>query len=142
LKKDLAKVREVVGLKFLQYQLIEPREAEILAGPVFRCRVRRVMGSNPQLEHHTVEVTTAAKTGALYLHNPGHEKVLELIPLVQLRDTPQPASYFYNRLEKMGPHLVLYHFADQSEVSSLSVPLIDLLDEFKSNDPAPEEGKT
>jgi len=139
LNRDLEKLREVVGPKFLQYQLIEPREAEILPGPVFRCRVRRVMGSNPQLEHKTVEVTTPAKTGALYLHNPGHDKVLELIPLVQVRDTPQPASYFYNRREKMELHLVSYHFADQSEVSGANAALIDLIDEFKPNDAQAEE---
>ena len=131
LTKELETFREVVGSKFLQYQLIEPREAEILAGPVFRCRVRRVMGSNPQLEHQTVSVTTAAKTGVLYLHNPGHERVLELIPVVQVHETPQPASYFYNRLENAQLQLVSYHFAEKSEVSSTGEALIALLNEFK-----------
>jgi len=134
LEADLAKFREIVGNKFLQYQLIEPRESEILDGPVFRCRIRRVMGSNPQLEHDTVDLTMPAKTGCLYLHNPGHVKALELLPLVQVRSTPQPASYFYNRLEKTEPQLVSYHFAAQSEISSSNATLLKLLKEFVASD--------
>ena len=141
LKKELEELRTIVGHKFLQYQLIEPREAEILEGPLFRCRVRRVMGSNPQLEHQTVTVTTPAKTGTLYLHNPGHDKVLELIPVVQVHDTPQPASYFYNRCENAELHLVSYHFAEKSEVSSPEVALSTLFNDFKPRDTTPEEAE-
>ena len=70
----------------------------------------------PQLEHQTAELTTPAVSGCLYVHNPGHDEALELIPLVQVRDLPQPASYFYNRLEKTEMCLVAYHFVHQSEV--------------------------
>ncbi len=139
LKKELEELRAIVGIKFLQYQLIEPRTAEILEGPLFRCRVRRVMGSNPQLEHQTVTVTTPAKKGALYLHNPGHNKVLELIPIVQVRDTPQPASYFYNRCERAELHLVSYHFTERSEVSSPSAALSTLFNDFMLRDIPPED---
>lgn len=142
LRKDLAKLRDIVGTRFLQYQLIEPREATILAGPIFRCRVRRVMGSNPQLEHQTIDVTTPAKTGSLYLHNPEHDKVLELIPLVQIRDTPQPACYFYSRYENTELHLVSYHFANQSEVSGASSVLAGLFDDFKQSDMSSPEVET
>jgi len=127
LRQDLEDLRGIVGTTFLQYQLIEPREAEILPGPLFRCRVRRVMGSNPQFEHQTVELTTPAVTGRLYLHNPGYAGGLELIPLVQVRDVPQPAGYFYNRLEKTGMRLVSYHFVDQTEVVGESDTVEQLL---------------
>jgi uncharacterized protein YnzC (UPF0291/DUF896 family) len=130
LKSDLDRVREMVGTTFLQYELIEPREAEILDGPVFRCRIRRVMGSNPLLEHTVVDLTTPAKTGALYLHNPGHDKALELVPVVQLSDSPQPAGYFYNRRERAELHMVSYQFAAQSDVTSTSEALLALLGEF------------
>ena len=130
LTEELARFRTLVGTGFQQYQLIEPREYEILDGPVFRCRVRCVMGSNPQLEHQTVDLTTPATTGRLYLHNPGHDKALELVPLIQVRDTPQPASYFYNRRDRSALHLVSYHLADRSEVSGAGGALIDLLDEL------------
>ena len=65
-----------------------------------------------------MSIATAAKTGVLYLYNPGHDKVLELISVVQVRETPQPASYFYNRLENTKLQLVSYHFAEKSEVSA------------------------
>ena len=138
MKRELEELRAIVGTKFLQYQLIEPREAEILEGPLFRCRVRRVMGSNPQLEHQTVTVTTPAKTGVLYLHNPGHDKVLELIPVVQVHDSPQPASYFYSFCENAQLHLVSYHFAERSEVSHPDTMLRSLFDDFRSKDATDE----
>jgi len=130
LRKELEEFRSIVGVRFLQYELIEPREAEILEGPLFRCRVRRIMGSNPQLEHKTVTMKTAAKTGSLYFHNTGHDEALELLPVVQVRDTPQPASYFYNRSENSQLHLVSYHFAETSEVSGSGMPLIALFNDF------------
>lgn len=139
LSKELANFRDIIGTRFQQYQLIKPLEAEILEGPVFRYRARRVMGSDPQLEHETIELTTAPKTGALCMHNPGHDKALELIPLVQLRDEPQPASYFYNRSDKTELHLVSYQFASQSEVSDGNGVLTGLLNEFTRDASAPAE---
>jgi hypothetical protein len=133
LKAELATLREIVGTRFLQYQLVEPGETEIFDGPIFRCRVRRVMGSNPQLEHQTIDVKTLPKKGTLYFHNPGHDKLLELIPFVQVRDTPQPASYFYNRLEKGQSHLVSYSLASQSEVLGNSPALLSFVEEFATN---------
>ena len=130
LRKELEEFRSIVGVRFLQYELIEPCKAEILEGPRFRCRVRRVMGSNPQLEQNTVTIKTAAKTGSLYFHNTGHDEALELLPVVQVHDTPQPASYFYNRSENSVLHLVSYHFAETSEVSGPGAPLLALFNDF------------
>jgi len=138
LRKELEEVRTIIGQRFLQYQLLEPRKAEILEGPLFRCRVRRVMGSNPQLEHQTVTVTTPLKTGVLYLNNPGHDAALELIPIVQMSDTPQPASYFYNRCEDSQLHLVSYHFAEKSEITSPGSTLSNLFSDFEPADPTAE----
>lgn len=131
LTQDIATFREIIGTSFLKYQLIEPDHAEILKGPVFRCRVRKVMGSNPQLEHESVDLTTPAQTGQLYLYNPGNDKALALIPIVQVRDKPQPASYFYNRLDNLGSHLVAYQFSTLSEVSESDETLLELLSEIR-----------
>jgi hypothetical protein len=131
LRKELEEFRSIVGVRFLQYELIQPCEAEILDGPLFRCRVRRVMGSNTQLEHKTVTVKTPAKTGSLYFHNPGHDEALELLPFIQIHDTPQPASYFYNRSKNLELHLVAYHLAETSELSGSSVPLLALFNDFE-----------
>lgn len=142
LVNELARLRKILGLRFNQYQLIEARECEVLDGPVFRCRIRRVMGSNPQLEHDTVDLTTPAVTGRLYLHNPGHDKALELVPLVQVCDRPQPASYFYNRIEGSKPQLISYHFATPSEMSSDNRALLDFLEDFEMSDTADEVAET
>ena len=117
----------------MQFQLLELREAQILEGPVFRFKARCIMGSNPQLEHTVIEVTSYAKTGSLYMYNPGNNKALEFIPIIQLRDIPQPASYFYNRIESTQPHLVSYHFAEQSDVLDTSTAIVDFLNEMKGS---------
>ena len=130
LRKELEDLRTIVGRKFLHYQLIEPQEAEILDGPLFKCRVRLVMGSNPQLEHSQVTVTTPAKKGTLYFHNPGCDSLLELLPIIQLCDKPQPASYFYNRRENSKLRLVSYSSADKSEIESPDSVLDELFNDF------------
>lgn len=130
LAKDLERCRELVGSHFQQYQLLEAAECVVLDGPVFRCRVRRVMGSNPQLEHDHVDLATPATTGRLYFHNPGHSKALELLPFIQVQDAPQPASYFYNRVDGRESQFVSYQFAAQSEISTTNVALLSVLGEF------------
>lgn len=86
-----------------------------------------------------VELTTVPVTGTLCLHNPGHDQVLKIIPLIQVSDSPQPASYFYNRVEKTEVHFVSYHFTDRSDRSDLlgaSCSINKLLDglNFKEKD--------
>ena len=127
IKKDLERLRSNLGFGFRQYQLIEANKSEVLDGPVFRCSVRQIVGSNPQFEHDQIDLVTPAKTGCLYFHNLGHTKALELLPLVQLQGKSQPASYFYNRVERSTPRLVSYHFAEHSELPSPSDTLRDLL---------------
>lgn len=114
---ELNNFRSLCGSVFLRYQSIEPREPTILPGPVFRCPARRIMGSNPQFEHINVELLNAPVTGGLYLHNPGHTRALELLNLVQIRQSPQPVCYFYNRIDSTGSHLVSYHFGEQPDVT-------------------------
>jgi hypothetical protein len=55
----------------------------------------------------------------------------ELIPLLQVRDAPQPASYFYNRCEKSEMRLVSYQIAELSEVASTSPAVMELLKDIK-----------
>lgn len=132
---ELGEFREIIGTMFQRYQLIEMHGADNLEGLIYRYRIRRVMGSDPQLVHDAVELTTRAITGTLYLHNPGHEKALKLIPLLLMHDTPQPASYFFNRLEKKQPHFITYHSAvAQSDIPRVNGGILELLNEFKAED--------
>ena len=130
LQNELEELREVFGTVFLRYELIEPREAEIMAGPIYRCNTRRVMGSNPAFEHRLIELISPAYTGGLYLHNVGHDQALELLQFVQLKHAPQPACYFFNREESTGTFLVSYHFAEKPEVVDPTHPFQQLLTEL------------
>lgn len=130
--EELNAFRSLCGSVFLRYQSIEPREPTILPGPVFRCPARRVMGSNPQFEHVSVDLLNTPITGSLYLHNPGHTRALPLLRLVQIREAPQPVCYFYNRLDSSGSHLVSYHFGDQSDVTDSTGGLAPLIQDLSS----------
>lgn len=134
LAQDLADFREIVGTKFLQYQLIEPHENRIIQGPIYQFRVRRMMGSNPQLESQIVEMRTAAISERLYLHNPGHDESLELIPLIIVRNEPYPASYFYNRFDQTGLRFIAHHFNNQSTITIENCEAVQLLiDDFNQS---------
>ena len=130
LRAELEQLREIIGTSFSGYRLIEPRTAEILEDPYYRFRVRVVMGSDPQLIHETIDLRTRAKTGSLYMHSPGHDEALELVKFVQVQDAPQPASYFYNRLEQNVPYFVSYQMAIQSEITDGSGIALKILDEL------------
>ncbi|HEX2924528.1 MAG TPA: hypothetical protein VHS28_10960, partial [Chloroflexota bacterium] len=134
LEQDIGTFREIVGRRFLQYQLIEPQESWILKGPVYRYHIRRFVGSNPQLEHDKIDLTVPATSGCLYMHHVGHDKVLDLIPIVQVVDTPQPASYFYSNVDNGQAHLVSYHLSENAvspNPSQLAVPSTSLRALFK-----------
>ncbi len=130
LRLELDQVRELFGASFLRFELLEPREAEILPGPLYRCNARRVMGSNPAFEHSVVELTSPAYTGGLYLHNPGHDQALNLIGFVKVKNTPQPACYFFNREDLTGTHMVSYHSVDEPDFVDKSHPLKQLFSEL------------
>jgi len=128
LKQNLAAFREIVGTSFLQYQLIQPGETDILEGPIFQCRITRVMGSNPQFDHQIVDLKTLPIKGDLYLYNPGHDEILKICPLIQIKSKPQPVAYFYNRIENMKIHIVSYpDLSDEIDVNdSIKKLLTDL----------------
>jgi|GEM_PF-1961131 hypothetical protein len=134
LGQDLGKLREMTGRTFLQYQMVEPQETDVLDGPLFRTKIRRVVGSNPQLEHDVIVLKVPATKGKLYMHHIEHNEALRLIPFVQVHDAAQPASYFYNRCEKGGIRMVSYHFSHTSEMIGPANGLADLLMELKADD--------
>jgi len=115
LREYLESVRSTLGETFSSYQLVEAGESTIRSGPIYQCFVRLLVGSNPQFERGRVELRDPAITNHLYLYNDGHSRVLELAPLVQVRATPQPACYFFNRIEGSITHLVSYHFGEKAD---------------------------
>ncbi len=129
--KELNSFRSQCGSIFLQYQLIEPREMTVAAGPIYRGPARRVMGSNPQFEHVDLEVVSTPITGQLHLHNPGHTRALRLVQLVKIRQSPQPACYFYNRLDPSGTRFVSYHFGEESTVTDADGDVGRLIDDLR-----------
>lgn len=134
LVQELADFRKIFGNSFLHYRLIESETAEILEGPVFRCRIKYIMGSNPSFENDTVDFVSGPTSKTLYLYNPGNDRALKLMPLVQMHETPQPASYFYNCMEKNLPQLVTYHLVAQSEKMDDNPELLSFLEEFSDKE--------
>ena len=106
---------------------------KILPGPVFRYPVFYVMGSNPQLEQGEIELTSAAETGGLYMHNPDYNDALQLIPLLTLITEPLPAAYFYSRLDGPSTRFIAYHSTQFSEIDSNSEILKQVLSEFSGS---------
>ncbi len=133
LRTELDSLRGIVGTCFLDYQLVEAREVEIIRGPVYRTRLRKVMGSNPQFEQLTVTLLTTPYKHKLYLYSPSQKNALPLVPLINIRDEKQPAPFFYNRRETNCCRYVSYHFSDQSEIDEKDEDLIELLDEFRNH---------
>ena len=94
--------------------------------------MRRVMGSNPMLELGVVQLNEPVDSDELCFYSPGASHALKLLRLFQLRDEPQPACYFFNRLENNMPHFVSYHFTNESEFEDSGHPqaIQPLIDEF------------
>lgn len=112
----LDEIRSTLGKAFDRYSLLELGTAELLEDPTYRYQTRRVMGSNPQLEHGLLELTTRTRSGSLVMHNRNHNECLTLLRLMKLTDAPQPAAYFYNGLNGEKLRFVAYQFAAASQI--------------------------
>ena len=125
-----------MGTVFLQYELIEPQESTVQPGPIFNFNVRRVMGSNPMLARFTISLREAATSNHLHFFSPGNDRALRLYGLIELRDTPQPACYFFNRIEHSSSHFVSYEFAQSPvmDASDTSEIIQNLVAEFSKAD--------
>ncbi|APH38229.1 DNA methyltransferase family protein [Methanohalophilus halophilus] len=132
LKNQLSNLHKIIGDLFQQYKLVEaePSGIDALTESKFKCKVKLVMGSNPLLERQTLQLSMTLITGSLYMYNIGNDRVLELVPFIQVTESPQSASYFYNRVEKEGLRLVSYQVINESEIFRKNQYLEDLIKSF------------
>ena len=119
IREQLEVFRHLFGTVFTKYELIKLGNPRVLPGPVYRYPAKRVMGSNPMLESQTVELSEPAVSGQLHCFSPGQRRALELYPLFQLKEMPQAACYFFNRIEKAVPRYVSYHPVNVPEVEDV-----------------------
>ena len=122
----VVRLRTQVGRCFSTLQVIIPGTARTLPGPIFDCEVRIAAGSNPAFLTQRVRLAESPLTGHLHLLEEGQQRALCLAGLVQIRDAPQPACYFYNRYDKEGTHFVSYHYEPSSRVIDRGFPAPDI----------------
>ena len=136
----LTQFRDLVGRSLQEYELIRPERPVILPGPIYECDVQVMTGSNSLFERSPVRLVDPPETNQLYLHCPGHERVLKLEPLVQVKPAPQPACYFYNRREKDEAYLISYHGGAKSHAVDESGGIDVLLAELMETGEMPDAG--
>jgi len=132
LRRQLDALRERWTTVFYQMRLIQVGQAEVLPTGTMRFTSSSLTGSNPQFAHAKLDLTQPAITGRLYMHQIGHDRALEIAPLIQMRQKEQAACYFYNRMEGEVPHLVSYHFEHRSDEIDDSGAAIDFLKKLSS----------
>jgi hypothetical protein len=93
--------------------------------------VELLVGSNSEFLKETRTMATALKLETLYLIAKECGRALPLLPLLQMRTSPQSAKnacYFFNRVEKDGGlRFVSYHFVDQPNREDRSVETSEVI---------------
>lgn len=112
----LLELRNQLGTVFDDYQLILPGRPAVLHGGIHKYLAKRVMGSNALLENLEVSLNEPAESESLYCYQPNQTSGLRLLGFLELRETPQPACFFFNRTERNGGlRFVSYQVNPQSE---------------------------
>lgn len=117
----LSEFRRLINTQFWHYELVEPMGLDVLPDRTLRYRMRRVMGSNPLLVPFTADLTDLVVSHQLCFLSPGYHRAMSLIQIFKVRDAPQPASYFFNRLEGESPFFVTYGLAEESAISDATM---------------------
>lgn len=114
---EVQKLRDIMadvwdGIEMIRLINCVPRSG------VFENEVAVLMGSNNEFLKETRSMLTLLDADYLYLSKKGSDKVLKLLPLIQVGASPSSAKnacYFYSRADKDGFRFVSYHFVDQPE---------------------------
>lgn len=132
---EVQKLRDIMAGVWDEIELIRLINCVPRSG-VFENEVAVLMGSNSEFLKETRRMHTLLDADYLYLSKKGSDKVLKLLPLIQVGPSPSSAKnacYFYSRAEKDGLRFVSYHFVDQPERkfssdTNMSVSLRNLLE--------------
>ena len=125
------KLREVMADTWIETELIQSFNCS-MRNRVYETDVAVLMGSNSDFLKETRTMSTCLDSDLLYLLKKDSNRVLQLLPLVQIGPSPQSAKnacYFYNRVvDKEDYKFVSYHFFDQPERKIPSSTLVSLSD--------------
>lgn len=132
---EVQKLRDIMADVWDEIELIRLVNCVPRSG-VLENEVAVLMGSNSEFLKETRRMLTLLDADYLYLSKKGSDKVLKLLPLIQVGPSPlsaKNACYFYSRADKDGLRFVSYHFVDQPERkvstdSNMSVVLRSLLE--------------
>lgn len=114
---EVQKLRDIMadiwdGIELIRLVNCVPRSG------IIENEVAVLMGSNSEFLKETRRMVTLLNADNLYLSKKGSDKVLELLPLIQVGPSPSSAKnacYFYSRTDKDGFKFVSYHFVDQPD---------------------------
>src|SRR5690554_2807836 len=87
---------------------------------IFESTCRFLKGTRSKFNKESVYTREPLSAKQLYIVHEGQYRAIELLPLIQLRESPkteQNAFYFYNRIEGNSVRMVSYHFEKEAELS-------------------------
>lgn len=93
---------------------------------VYSTTCRLIKGTRSKFKHVEIQTNKQLSSKALYLLHEDQFSPLEVLPLVQMRETPrteQDACYFYNRIDGNKVRLVSYHFDKEAELFDPIAPI-------------------
>jgi len=102
---------------------------------VFNTTCLLLKGTRSKFNQIEIQTNRELSSKKLYLLHDFQFSPLEVLPLVQMRETPrteQNACYFYNRIDGDKVRMVSYHFDKESELYD---PIAPILDVFKILNP-------
>jgi hypothetical protein len=149
LESLLVGLRKEVGRTFRRYELVEAFGAETEDEKAFVTHVRYVMGANPSLREGKATFNEFPIKRRLYMHSVGEHRALKLVPLIQMREAPPSASFYYGGLERSEQRgekrdlarWVCYHLVSDDPGSSdmsqkVETDVLDLLADLRRQPPA------
>lgn len=101
LERELENLRSCVGMSFKEYKIvkIEPdgTNVEPEEPPIFKVRIRELIGPNQVLPTSYIRVTTNPFVNGLYMYSQGGSNMLPLLPLMNFEENPISCIYFYDK---------------------------------------------
>lgn len=115
----LESVRRCFGLRWCNYELIQPLACDVLEG-AYKYEALRLMGSRAPFEKVKRHTADRLVTNELYVLSKDMGRALRLIPLIKVGPSPIEESnscFFFNRRENGQLKFISYHFVQQPELT-------------------------
>jgi hypothetical protein len=136
--EKLLTLRNQLGTVFDSYQLVLPGRPTVMRGGIHKYLAKCVMGSNTLLGNVELLLNEAAESTSLCFYQPGQPSALRLVGFLELRETPQPACFFFSSTERNGGlRFVSYQVTPQSERTETvdQEELLGIMRELEASEP-------